>query len=271
MSRPTDRQVPFPQGESGSEITHFDATLRRKERMRQRAEAHRSVAATIEIPNGDEAMVANPTALDGHQSKSAPELPPLLRSTNVPVVPESTGAAPPPEKLESFLINFVVEQTGYPPEIVELDADLEADLGIDSIKKAQMFGELREFFDMTPPQNLTLDDFPTLRHVLNFLRNAQPKEAKSTLDALRTLMIDHKITHATDLALTGETRLIEDLGLDSRGMLELITAVEEKFGIAINLDELEIDRLNSAGAFAALIQRKLDEKEKASGYPQPNL
>ena len=72
-------------------------------------------------------------------------------------------------ELEKFLINFVVEQTGYPPEVVELDADLEADLGIDSIKKAQLFGELPEYFDVTPTENLTLDDFPTLRHVLNFL------------------------------------------------------------------------------------------------------
>ncbi len=45
-------------------------------------------------------------------------------------------------------MNFVVEQTGYPAEVVELDADLEADLGIDSIKKAQLFGELQEFFDI---------------------------------------------------------------------------------------------------------------------------
>ena len=35
-------------------------------------------------------------------------------------------------------IDFVIEQTGYPREIVELDADLEADLGIDSIRKAQL-------------------------------------------------------------------------------------------------------------------------------------
>ncbi len=76
-------------------------------------------------------------------------------------------------ELESFLINFVVEQTGYPPEVVELDADLEADLGIDSIKKAQLFGELREYFDVTPSENLTLDDFPTLRHVLNYLQGLQ--------------------------------------------------------------------------------------------------
>ena len=53
-------------------------------------------------------------------------------------------------ELEKFLVNFVVEQTGYPPEVVELDADLEADLGIDSIKKAQLFGELPEYFDVQP-------------------------------------------------------------------------------------------------------------------------
>ena len=75
--------------------------------------------------------------------------------------------------LEAFLINFVVEQTGYPADVVELDADLEADLGIDSIKKAQLFGELQEYFDVTPDENLTLDDFPTLRHVVDYLAREQ--------------------------------------------------------------------------------------------------
>ena len=78
-------------------------------------------------------------------------------------------SARPLRTVESFLINFVVEQTGYPAEVVDLDADLEADLGIDSIKKAQLFGELQEYFDVTPSEDLSLDDFPTLRHVLNFL------------------------------------------------------------------------------------------------------
>jgi acyl carrier protein len=76
------------------------------------------------------------------------------------------------EELSSFLVNFVVEQTGYPPEIVELDADLEADLGIDSIKKAQLFGEIGEYFAIPPRADLSLADFPTLRHVLGFLVEA---------------------------------------------------------------------------------------------------
>jgi len=94
-----------------------------------------------------------------------------LRGRQVLVEPEPAQLDP--KELESFLVNFVVEHTGYPPEIVELDADLEADLGIDSIKKAQLFGELGEYFDVEPSEDLSLDDFPTLRHVLDFLIKAQ--------------------------------------------------------------------------------------------------
>jgi acyl carrier protein len=79
-------------------------------------------------------------------------------------------------ELERFLIDFVVEHTGYPPEMVELDADLEADLGIDSIRKAQLFGELAEHFNVhAATGNLSLDDFPTLRHVLGFLKGVPAK------------------------------------------------------------------------------------------------
>ena len=75
-------------------------------------------------------------------------------------------------ELQTFLIGFVVEQTGYPAEMVELDADLEADLGIDSIKKAQLFGELANEFNVQASDDLSLDDFPTLRHVKAFLETA---------------------------------------------------------------------------------------------------
>jgi acyl carrier protein len=76
-----------------------------------------------------------------------------------------------PAELEAFLVNFVVEQTGYPPEMVELDADLEADLGIDSIKKAQLFGELAENLDVQiqVTEEMSLDDYRTLRDVLNLM------------------------------------------------------------------------------------------------------
>ncbi len=80
--------------------------------------------------------------------------------------------------MKKFLINFVVEQTGYPEDVVDLDSDLEADLGIDSIKKAQMFGEVGEQFQIAPPSgNVTLADFPTLRHILGFIQQAPASAA----------------------------------------------------------------------------------------------
>ena len=123
---------------------------------------------------------------------AAPVVPPIQppaptpqpASVIPPAAPANEAVSPVgtnPAELESFLVNFVVEQTGYPPEVVDLDADLEADLGIDSIKKAQLFGELQEYFEIsTSATELSLDDFPTLRHVLNFLSaNGQPAGATS--------------------------------------------------------------------------------------------
>ena len=103
----------------------------------------------------------------------------VANGTHVPATESSAN----PAELESFLVNFVVEQTGYPPEVVDLDADLEADLGIDSIKKAQLFGELQEYFEIsTSATELSLDDFPTLRHVLDFL-SANGQQVSATSNA----------------------------------------------------------------------------------------
>ena len=57
--------------------------------------------------------------------------------------------------------------------------------------------------------------------------------------------------------LTSDTRLIDDVGLDSVGLLDLITAVEKRFHITISLEDLEIESLNHSGEFASLVQRKL--------------
>ena len=81
----------------------------------------------------------------------------------------NVGGGASSEELETFLIDFVVEQTGYPREIVELDADLEADLGIDSIRKAQLVGEIGLKYGLTADDDVSLDAFPTLRHLLEYL------------------------------------------------------------------------------------------------------
>lgn len=51
--------------------------------------------------------------------------------------------------LQRRLMEVVSERTGYPVEMLELDADLEADLGIDSIKRVEIVGSLRR--EVMPP------------------------------------------------------------------------------------------------------------------------
>ena len=61
--------------------------------------------------------------------------------------------------------------TGYPTELLELDLDLEADLGVDTVKQAEVFAAVRERWDIPRIENLRLRDFPTLRHVIGFVHD----------------------------------------------------------------------------------------------------
>ncbi len=44
------------------------------------------------------------------------------------------------------MVGIVSEMTGYPPELLDLDLDLEADLGVDTVKQAEVFAAVRERF-----------------------------------------------------------------------------------------------------------------------------
>jgi malonyl CoA-acyl carrier protein transacylase len=73
------------------------------------------------------------------------------------------------DEVQAFLLEAICKESGYPPEIVGLDADLEADLGIDTVKQAQVLGRVRDRFNLRTEQKLSLRDFPTLRHILNYV------------------------------------------------------------------------------------------------------
>lgn len=150
------------------EIVHFDATEKRRNKMRLAAGMTNGVNASLNGSSNGAGLHELELPING--SHAYKELGGGDRN--------GATVAPVDDPMTSFLVNFVCEQTGYPPEIVDLDADMEADLGIDSIKKAQLFGELREHFDikLESTGRLSLDDFPTLSHVAAFLRRAGVSE-----------------------------------------------------------------------------------------------
>ena len=67
------------------------------------------------------------------------------------------------------VLALVAEKTGYPQDMLDLDLDLEADLGVDTVKQAELFATVREAYGIARDDNLKLRDFPTLAHVIRFV------------------------------------------------------------------------------------------------------
>ncbi len=156
---------PDPQGEG-----YVDAQLTRPAPL---AEA----PVALSLP-----PVAPPVA----QPQPAAAPPPVEASLPLPpIVPAPAPAAPQAaprslgrEALTSLLLDIVGERTGYPAEMLELDQDLEANLGIDSIKRVEILGRLRQALPAEAGADKLdmegLAGLKTLREIVERLTTASP-------------------------------------------------------------------------------------------------
>ena len=78
------------------------------------------------------------------------------------------------------MLNITSEKTGYPVEMLELDMDMEADLGIDSIKRVEILGAMQEAYPDLPKPNIEeLGDLRTIGQIVNYLQSLVGGEKKS--------------------------------------------------------------------------------------------
>jgi len=109
-----------------------EAVASQQQLMAQYLESQRAVIAAYYgapvAPSATAAAVAQPAV----EPAAEPE-------------PEVAEPAPMVElDLTAALLELVGERTGYPPDALGLDLDLEADLGVDSIKRIEILGGLQE-------------------------------------------------------------------------------------------------------------------------------
>ena len=78
--------------------------------------------------------------------------------------------APGGDEVAGRVLGIVAEQTGYPEDLLDMDLDLEADLGIDTVKQAEVFATIREAYEIERDDSLKLRDYPTINHVVGFVR-----------------------------------------------------------------------------------------------------
>ena len=76
--------------------------------------------------------------------------------------------------MKERILDLAVEKTGYPRDMLDLDLDLEADLGVDTVKQAEMFAAIREIYNIPRDENRKLRDYPTLAHVIRFVYESRP-------------------------------------------------------------------------------------------------
>src|SRR5208283_5156080 len=78
------------------------------------------------------------------------------------------------DAVKERILELAVEKTGYPRDMLDLDLDMEADLGVDTVKQAEIFAAIREIYNIPRDENRKLRDFPTLAHVIRFVYDRRP-------------------------------------------------------------------------------------------------
>ncbi|NKQ58328.1 SDR family NAD(P)-dependent oxidoreductase, partial [Amycolatopsis sp. K13G38] len=103
----------------------------------------------------------------------APAAPTQLQ-VPVPAAPEPGPAQPEPtHDVRAVLLDVVAEKTGYPVSMIDPAMDLEADLGVDSIKRVQVLGAVQEKIPGLPevgPEQL--GELRTLDQIVAYLEGA---------------------------------------------------------------------------------------------------
>jgi acyl transferase domain-containing protein/NAD(P)-dependent dehydrogenase (short-subunit alcohol dehydrogenase family)/acyl carrier protein len=120
-------------------------------------------------PDLASAFVADTPRLSSSAPVSAvPDLPTLTASEPLVASPTPTTSSSSDDLIKRKVLQIVAEKTGYPEDMLDLDLDLEADLGVDTVKQAEMFAAVRAAYNIPRDENMKLRDFPTLAHVIKF-------------------------------------------------------------------------------------------------------
>ncbi|AUX42374.1 hypothetical protein SOCE26_038040 [Sorangium cellulosum] len=201
----------------------------------------------------------------------APTPPIAVAAPPAPTPPIAVAAAPAssaapasassaPADLEALMLAVVAEKTGYPVEMLGLPMELEADLGVDSIKRVEILSALRERAPGLPEVSASeMAALRTLGQTVDYLRSrtapapapppsvaapapappavaaaasaapapASASSAPADLEALMLAVVAEKTGYPVEM-LGLPMELEADLGVDSIKRVEILSALRER-------------------------------------------
>jgi malonyl CoA-acyl carrier protein transacylase/3-oxoacyl-(acyl-carrier-protein) synthase/NAD(P)-dependent dehydrogenase (short-subunit alcohol dehydrogenase family)/acyl carrier protein len=224
----------------------------------KQADLFASVRAIYDIPRDENRKLRDFPTL-AHVIRFVYEMrPDLVKTAMAPEAPPSQPPAPsiqPPaaaDAVKERLLALVAEKTGYPLDMLDPDLDMEADLGVDTVKQADLFASVRAIYDIPRDENRKLRDFPTLAHVIRFVYEMRPDLVKAAVapaappqppapsiqppaaaDAVRErllALVAEKTGYPLDM-LDPDLDMEADLGVDTVKQADLFASVRAIYNI----------------------------------------
>ncbi|BBM88319.1 polyketide synthase [Candidatus Uabimicrobium amorphum] len=135
------------------------------------------------------------------------------------------------ENVEKAFLQVVAQKTGYPVASLSLQHMIAEDLGIDSIKRVEIFEALKEKFVIVEEQSgfsaVTLKDiFDTIQK-----NNGEHVAAKDTDTRTTIIEIIAELTGYPQYSIQENHMLAEELGIDSIKRMEIFDALKQRFTV----------------------------------------
>ena len=180
-----------------------------------------------------------------HEKRPDLEIQPPVPSPQPPP-PQVATATTATDGVKDRLLALVAEKTGYPLDMLDVDLDLEADLGVDTVKQADLFASVRAIYNIPRDENRKLRDFPTLAHVIGFVHEKRPdlevhppvpspqppppQAAKDPVKERLLALVAEKTGYPLDM-LDVDLDLEADLGVDTVKQADLFASVRAIYNI----------------------------------------
>ncbi|GIU13608.1 eicosapentaenoate synthase subunit PfaA [Shewanella sp. MBTL60-007] len=214
-------------------------------------------------------------------------------STSAPAAPQA--AATPvanvlsADKVQATMMSVVAEKTGYPTEMLELEMDMEADLGIDSIKRVEILGTVQDELPGLPelsPEDLA--ECRTLGEIVAYMGSKLSTSAAAAPQAAATPVanglsaetaLSAEKVQATMMSVVAEktgypTEMLElsmdmeaDLGIDSIKRVEILGTVQDELPGLPELSPEDLAECRTLGEIVAYMNSKLAEGSAVSSTP----
>ncbi|PTP12880.1 beta-ketoacyl synthase [Vibrio sp. 10N.286.51.C3] len=177
---------------------------------------------------------------------------------------------------EKVMLEVVAEKTGYPTEMLDLEMDMEADLGIDSIKRVEILGTVQDEMPNLPELNPEdLAECRTLGEIVTYMNSKMPASAPVAAQPSATAPVqaanglDAKVVQQTMLEVVAEktgypTEMLDlemdmeaDLGIDSIKRVEILGTVQDELPTLPELNPEDLAECRTLGEIVAYMNSKL--------------